>query len=381
MPFSRRQIALGAGALGGLALAGGIGVRGLRTGGIGLGGVAAPGRRPRFLSGCTDTDGQHFVACVDGRGELAFRHPIADRGHEAIVSADGLRAILFARRPGTVAYAIDLTRGRVNGSFRSGPGRHFYGHGVYSDDGKLIYTTENDFQRGDGRIVVRDAASFQVAREFPSYGIGPHEMRWMSDRRTLVVANGGIRTHPDRPREILNLDSMAPNLAYVDARSGAPIARQRMPNRQLSIRHLDVTADDEVLVGFQYEGDPSDNVPVVAVSRPGGGFAPIDVPSARLAQLRQYTASVCVDPVSGNALVTCPRGNRVTFWNVGRGAFLGSERVPDAAGVSLDREAGEFVVTNGRGAIHRFDSGTLEAKPSSRVRHAGLMWDNHLTRV
>ena len=368
MHISRRQLAIG---MGSLAMASGIA----------LGGLAAAKRRPRFLSGCTDGDGRHFLACVDDRGELVFRHPISDRGHEAIVSVDGRRAILFARRPGTVAYGIDMGRGRLDGSFRSGSGRHFYGHGVYSDDGTRIYTTENDYESGNGRIVVRDAASFQAIREFPSHGIGPHEMRWMSDRVTLVVANGGIRTHPDQPRQILNRDTMAPNLAYIDSRNGALIASKRLPHRQLSIRHLDVTAADEVLVGFQYEGDPSDRVPVVAVSRPRGAFLPIDVPSARLAQLRQYTASVCVDPVSANALVTCPRGNRITFWNVRRAAYLGSERVPDAAGVSFDKDAGEFVVTNGRGAIHRFDSATFEARPSSRVRHAGLMWDNHLTRV
>ena len=203
----------------------------------------------------------------------------------------------------------------------------------------------------------------------------------MNDRDTLVVANGGIRTHPDRPREILNLDTMAPSLAYIDARNGTLIASKRLRHHQLSIRHLDVTATDEVLVGMQFEGDPSEQIPVVAVSRTDGSFEPIDVPSATLARLRHYTASVCVDPVSGNALVTCPRGHRITFWNVRRAVFLGSERVPDAGGVSLDEEAHEFVVTTGRGAIHRFDSSTFEARPASRIRHAGLMWDNHLTQV
>lgn len=351
------------------------------AGGATLGGLAAARKRTRFLSGCTDLRGRHFLACVDDRGELEFRHETEDRGHEAIVSADGRRAIMFARRPGTVAHGIDMVRGRLDGSFRSAPGRHFYGHGAFSHDGRLIYTTENDYESGDGWIAVRDSRSFQPIREFPSHGIGPHEMRWLSDGVTLAVANGGIRTHPEQPREILNLDTMAPSLAYIDARNGALIARKCLPHHRLSIRHLDVTTADEVLVGMQYEGDPIDRVPLVAVSRADGCFEPIDVPGAELAQLRQYTASVCVDPVSDNALVTCPRGHRITFWNVGRAAYLGSERVPDAGGVSLDADAGEFVVTNGRGAIHRFDSSTFEARPASRVRHAGLMWDNHLTRV
>ena len=36
--------------------------------------------------------------------------------------------------------------------------------------------------------------------ELASFGVGPHEVVLMPDGATLVVANGGIRTHPDRDR-------------------------------------------------------------------------------------------------------------------------------------------------------------------------------------
>jgi hypothetical protein len=55
-------------------------------------------------------------------------------------------------------------------------------------------------------IGVRDAsAGYRHIGELPSHGIGPHDLALLSDERTLVVANGGIRTHPDRRREELNL--------------------------------------------------------------------------------------------------------------------------------------------------------------------------------
>ena len=41
--------------------------------------------------------------------------------------------------------------------FTSKPYRHFFGHGVFSADGKLLYTTENDYQNARGMIGVRDA--------------------------------------------------------------------------------------------------------------------------------------------------------------------------------------------------------------------------------
>ncbi len=42
----------------------------------------------------------------------------------------------------------------------------------------------------------------------------------MPGGRRLVVANGGLRTHPDTGRETLNPDDMSPNLALIDLATG-----------------------------------------------------------------------------------------------------------------------------------------------------------------
>jgi hypothetical protein len=33
--------------------------------------------------------------------------------------------------------------------------------------------------------------------EFEAHGMEPHDIALLSDGRTMVIANGGIRTHPD----------------------------------------------------------------------------------------------------------------------------------------------------------------------------------------
>jgi len=40
--------------------------------------------------------------------------------------------------------------------FTSKPYRHFFGHGVFSADGKLLYTTDNDYQNARGMIGATD---------------------------------------------------------------------------------------------------------------------------------------------------------------------------------------------------------------------------------
>ena len=70
-------------------------------------------------------------------------------------------------------------------------------------------------------IGIRDAEDgYRQIGEFASQGIGPHELVLMPDGGTLAVANGGIRTHPDNDRAMLNLDTMQPSLAYLDLASG-----------------------------------------------------------------------------------------------------------------------------------------------------------------
>ena len=89
------------------------------------------------------------------------------------------------------------------------PGRHFFGHGAFSPDGRLLYATENDFDNARAVVGVYDVGSgFARIGEFGTQGVGAHELLLSPDGELLVVANGGIETHPDYGRAELNLDTM-----------------------------------------------------------------------------------------------------------------------------------------------------------------------------
>ena len=261
---------------------------------------------------------------------------------------------------------------------RSAANRRFYGHGVYSPDGRYLYTTENDFENGAGVIGVRDGETLAPMREMPSHGIGPHELLFLADGKTLVVANGGIRTHPDLPREKLNVPTMAPSLAYVDAASGARRAAYTLDNPFLSIRHLAIGRDDRLGIALQYEGPPEDTVPLVGFQYAGEPIVLATAPDPLLRRLNHYTGSICLHPDTGIAAVACPRGGQVTFWDSATARFVASLPIRDAGGTSLSADGEAFVVTNGRGEIHTIRTDTLTAA-SPPVTIADTMWDNHLT--
>ena len=282
-----------------------------------------------YLSTRADATGGYRVSGFAVDGAKLFDLPLPGRGHSFAVHPSGRTCVHFARRPGRFALVLNLVQGIVVRRLGTPPDRHFYGHGVFSPDGRLLYATENDFGGERGVIGVYDAErGYRRAGELPSHGIGPHEIGLLSDGETLVVANGGIATRPDLPRVKLNLPTMAPSLYLVDRCDGTLLQERRLDPalHQLSIRHLAVGPEDTVAVAMQYEGPAGDLVPLVAVWRGVEGFHLLRGPAAVLRAMKHYCGSVCFDPSGRTIAASALRGGIVTFWDVGAGRYLSSAR-------------------------------------------------------
>ena len=145
------------------------------------------------------------VACFDSQGREVFATALPARGHDVALNARRREVAVFARRPGNWFTVIDSGTGIPRHTIHAPEGRHFYGHGVFSGDGRFLYATENNMASGDGSSASMPRLT-AIARigEFASGGIGPHDLVLMPDGRSLAVANGGLRTHPDTGRETLN---------------------------------------------------------------------------------------------------------------------------------------------------------------------------------
>jgi len=203
--------------------------------------------------------------------------------------------VMYSRRPGTEGIEVDLITGLVNRRLSCQVNRHLMGHGCFSPDGHLLLTTEADLQSTRGLIVVRDSQSYKVLAEFDSGGIGPHELSLLPDGKTLVVANGGIHTHPDSGRKKLNLDTMASNLAYIDLTSGSIIDRFSVQDPKASIRHLNVAPDGTVAFAMQMQRSASNHnqaVPLGGVQRPGKALQLFDNPEQVIFRMNDYAGSV-----------------------------------------------------------------------------------------
>mgnify|MGYP000860779127 CR=1 FL=1 len=341
---------------------------------------AAAADEPLFLGARVARAG-YEVAVIDERGHDRLVLPVETRGHSFAIDGPRRRAVAFARAPGRHAVAFDVDGGTQPVGIVTAPGRHFFGHGIFTPDGKLMLASESDYEAGEGVTGVYDATgSFRRIGEFRTAGIGPHEIVLMPDNRTVCVANGGILTHPDYERLKLNLDTMAPNLTYLDALTGEVVEQVRLSPElhRLSIRHLTVDAFGAVWFGCQYEGDPADRPALVGRHRRGREPELFPGPRETLRALDNYIGSMAIDTSGTIVATSSPRGGLIVFWDTATGRCLGQQAIADGCGIA-PLERGHVLATSGRGAI---DDMTPDATTELAAPGDGAPgWDNHLRRI
>ena len=318
--------------------------------------------------------GGFAAVLVSEAGKLITSVELPDRGHDISFSPSTGKAVVFARQPGTFALVFDPAGREKPQALTSIEGRHFFGHGAFSPDGKLLYATENDFEQARGVIGLYDAtAGFRRIGEFDTFGTGPHEMLLAPDGKTFAVANGGIETHPDYGRAELNLETMDPSLAFIDASDGNLIGQLRLDAdlHQLSIRHLAFDARGRVWFGCQFRG-PADGRPqLVGFASREGEIRLIELSDNTLGGLRNYVGSVAASKDGGLVAVSSPEGNLVLAIDPDTASVVASLGLNNGCGIAPD-EAG-FVTSSGTGLLEGFAG---SAAPS---RQFDFNFDNHLT--
>lgn len=339
--------------------------------------ATSAGEAATFVSSCKRRDGSYGVLLLDKAGHILRDIPLEARGHDIAIHHATRRAAVFARRPGTFGVAFDLDGRRQPKLFTAPPDRHYYGHGVFSPDGRLLYASENDIPNGVGVLGIYDVRdNFRRVDEMPTHGVGPHEVILMRDGNTFAIANGGIDTHPDAGRAKLNLDTMQPSLVFVDRRTGKLLREHRLESElsQLSIRHIAEDAAGAVWFGAQWEGDTSD-VPELV------GCAGIDKPIMLMQpdqplglSLRGYIGSVAISRDGRVLAASAPRAGRILYVDTASARMCGETILKDGCGVA-GYEHDVFAVSSGLGALE-FDRANGERIEGQTVE--GTAFDNHL---
>ena len=333
---------------------------------------------PLFAAAYRDTSGAFGAAIFDETGEIAQEVELPARGHGFAVHRPSSRVVAFARRPGNFAVSFDHGGTAPPLWFQPPARHHFYGHGVFTPDGRLLFATENEIASGRGIVGLYDATDgYRTVGAFPTGGIGPHDLAFMPDGRTLVVANGGIRTDPGMGRTPLNIEDMQPSLAYIDTRNGDLLENVRLAPglHKLSMRHLAVTSRGLVVIGCQHKGPRNETPGLVVTHEMGAQPGEFPLPDAATRSLRNYVSSVAADASGQYAAITSSKGGTVLVMDLQSRQLVKQQRIRDVSGVAPAKADGEaFFTTAGTGEIGRIGA----PGPLKTGSHA---WDNHVIRV
>ncbi|UUM31641.1 DUF1513 domain-containing protein [Vibrio japonicus] len=321
------------------------------------------------LIGCSLKGRDKFSAVVaDDQGNLIREVPLPGRGHGVAVNATARHAVAFARRPGTFMVVFDYDSGEVMKAVPAASNRHYYGHGVYSNDGQWLYVTEGERGTSRGIIGVYDVqARYTKVAEFTGFGLGPHEVIVMPDD-AIVIGVGGVHTNG---REPLNIATMTPSLSYLNT-NGELIDQHALPDNHLSIRHLAHDGDKTVLCGQQYRGEPDEYPSLLAMHTRGGELIPLQAEPEEWSRFNHYIASIAA--TEEWILATSPRGNCYGIWSKRTQKLVELSSLSDASGVVARN--GEFRVSSGVGSVVTQNSPNQKSMIRSDVQ-----WDNHWSAI
>lgn len=333
-----------------------------------------------YASGARLADGTYAVLVIAEDGRILREIPMSARGHDIATDHARRRAVIFARRPGFFALAFDVDGQREPEVFTPPPDRHFYGHGVFARDGRLLYATEHNVDTGDGMIGIYDATGgWQRVGEFPSCGIGPHEAILLSDGRTLAVANGGFGNDPATGRESIGVADMEPNVAFVDTATGALQARHGLPAaiNLLSLRHLAETPRGDIWFGAQWQGGLEDTPALIGRVGRDKPIAVLETADPLGIALKGYIGAVAVSADGRLLAASAPLAGRIVYADTETGRIVRETVIKDSSGITLGSGASEFAMSTGQGIV-RIEDG---AGPPREATFSGAEFDNHLRRV
>lgn len=272
---------------------------------------------------------------------------------------DPTKAAVFEKKGPGAAY-VDLTAKKVIQKIKSPKRRHFYGHGAYSADGKLLYATESFLDEDyRGALIVRDAKTFEELGEVPTFGTSPHDCMLIDDGKTMVVANGGG----------LLKGGAKPSVTYVDVASEKLLEKVELKAGRFNAGHFALSpGGDLALVSAPRDGLPprSPRLGAVSLKPKGKPIATMSKPKGVIDKMKGETLSVAM--FGDSVVATQPDGDMLTVWSMAKGKLM--KKIIDLAGprgvcLTLDEKA--FVVS------HNVDGAMaltlLSTEDLSPVRH------------
>lgn len=281
---------------------------------------AAPNDNPGYV-----TDIGSVVVFDVAAGE-SFEIPVPFFGHS--VSTNPARPYQLAafERWGKQGALVDIKDRRILAVAEASDANTFFGHSVFTADGKHLLTTEDNSHTPKGALVLRDASTLKIIHKMNSYGLRPHECRTLDEGKTLMVANGGYRHNET-------------NISWIDIRSEKLLNQVKLGTQDnVAYTHCSMSADHWICaVGASDRQNPNF---IAFVSPDGRVLRPAIPEEVRKKMVREAVSILFLDK-DDLVAVTIPHSSMMLVFNYKKQSLVEVVQVDRPIGLLLTASKNE----------------------------------------
>ena len=258
--------------------------------------------------------------------------------HGIIIDPNNNQRLMLFEKKGLGACEVDLQAGKMTRTLQPKQGCHFYGHGAFSNDGKLLYATETYLDSHQGTITVRDAKDLKLLGEFPTHGANPHDCHLFDNGKQMAITNAGGNFGGNQ----------IPAVTYVDTSTGQLLEKIELGHQRINTGHLLLTSKlDLLVVSAPRDGLPKTDPGGVSIRSAGHTMQTMTTPTTITNQMLGESLSVAVHEPTGTVAVTNPDANLITFWNLAKQKLISSMTIEKPRGVALNLDNENFIFSFG----------------------------------
>jgi len=261
-------------------------------------------------------------------------------------------SVLCLPKSTSVATALDWDRWVVKTEFSAPEGYLFYGHGAYIADLNEVFLSVYD-KNLEGFLAVYDAKTFAFRRLMSSFGLAPHDMRYLKSNHILVVSNNG--TTESHSSEIKS------SLAFIDTQSGKLLKRFEPPEKNLVVQHVDALDPETVFCAFDQVADfKTSKLPLAGSAGIKKGLRLFERPKP-FAHFN--TLSVALDSEGQFGVTTTPEGHAVLWDLKNERPVRILESLVNPHGVVFSKSLDSFIISTAQSGLWQVFKTTHERKP------------------
>ena len=231
---------------------------------------------------------------------------------------------------GDEALILDLKEKSAVRIIKEDPGHRFFGHGVFSADGKKLFSSGHDDANSIGEIVVRDSKSLKVISRFSAFGRYAYDLQFNALKNELIIAVSS--DYEDAANEEISTPhfSEETSLVYINASNGNFIKRLKIPEQGKSLLHFQQAEDGWIIAAGQANTKDTSSQKSYAIAiSPSGKIKSMKFPDDFRGSFFGETLGITLFEKKSLAFVTNPSTKLIFIWNYKTQELLKYFYIPD----------------------------------------------------